>query len=222
MELFDEIHSASVHFSSGKPLLRPKMERISNKIRATDVSLLGLFIISPSVMKDRKTVVSIPLQYDSEYEEILNYEIIPHFENTLLAKYPDFQEYVLMNLRESSGILFRKMAGNHEIITSVGTLYETDSKQTAIENHHAFNVKEYLVKLDFIHPIFSDEFNKIWTFLSKTYLLYQEAYVLLPDNWAFNELFKERLLIKQLASVCKEMRVTVNTDNNQIASISVC
>ncbi|WP_428912134.1 hypothetical protein [Niallia sp. Krafla_26] len=84
-----------------------------------------------------------------------------------------------------------------------------------------FTSKEYRVNLDFVRKTTNHDILSMWDFFEHTFVQAYGGMAILPSGWLFDESFKERVAIQSFASVCNEMTVTVNSDNNMITSVLI-
>lgn len=210
MSLFKELTMDEFQQKGTKPLLKiTGVTTTRSKITVTNpliFSTLSEFFLLPHVISEANTT-SVPL-YNLKVREDAMSHLSPHFEEVIDIKQDDGEGYLSMRfIKESSKseMLFRLK--NNKITPFVSDLYGTEK----IEQESPFN-KVYSVDIAHISAKSDDEFNFVWEFLRDTYIKNQGFISLSPNNWVFEESFKEKLFVRLIASVCDEMTILVSKD----------
>ena len=58
----------------------------------------------------------------------------------------------------------------------------------------------------------------MWDFFEHTFVQGNGGMAIIPSGWSFDESFIDRVAVQNFASVCNEMMITVNSENNFIIS----
>lgn len=220
MRLFNELSWEQFQDSGGPRRLdnanneRPRIENIApiDTSKQTLTSLVQFFL-APFLMSDPNVILHLPTCEPATYKKILD-EIAPHFAQVRKVSWNDQIQVMLQSLKESSKAEFLRLLSNNEVNPIVHDLYK--GKYTPHPSD--FKTKFYQVNIENIPQSLDHEITQMWDFFL-SFIKCNGDFVLLPNDWVFNEAFKDKEAVKAFAGVCNSMRVIVNEGNNKITSI---
>ncbi|MFD2702632.1 hypothetical protein ACFSVM_19450 [Paenibacillus shunpengii] len=200
---------------------RSEIVNLENEPSKT-LSLLGLFFIAPFVLSYSNSVISIPIRTQIDYESMVN-EISGHFNivNKLTKTDSKIININIKKLRVSSRELFIKSMLNNEVPKFITDIYGEDYEEKKFTNYHPITTKKYEIDLGQVEKSPDEEFLHIWRYISSTYLAEEPYFMFTPNNWDGGENLKDRLTIKNLASVCNKIWVNIDTATNRIITVAV-
>lgn len=208
-----------------KPLENPTIENLifMEKEGGSTFSILSQFFVAPFIYLDKNGMHSIFFSDKLSYDTISK-DIAYHFNTIQLINWGEYVEITLRSLKDESKKTFERMLNKGEISSFIIDFFKTEPAiitQPDNINTIAEKYKEFEVNLDLIDPIKDDEIGIIWEFISSTYINARGEYTFLPQNWIFNDNFKDLISIKAFASFCSSMYVTVDCRTNLILAVSM-
>lgn len=182
-----------------------------------EISSIAQYLLAPFILVSSNGMFEIPIE-DDKTLEIVIHEIAPHFNKVVKITTDEKQVVIrLQNVRESSKIYFLNLRENRKVNAIVNDIYSNGTSNWG----EIFTPKEYRVNLDLIRKTTNHDILSMWDFFEHTFVQAYGGMSILPNGWSFNESFKDRIAVQSFASVCNEMTVTVNSENNIITSILI-
>jgi hypothetical protein len=181
-----------------------------------NISSLTQYFLAPFILVDSNGILDIPV-FDNDIQNIVLKEIAPHFSRVTKVTINNNVNIRVQKIKESSKIRFLNQVNNRSINAIVNDIYLQES--TRWEGN--FTIREYKVNLEAVKKLSDNDILPLWDFFYRTFVRAQENMVILPNGWAFNESFKDRIAVQSFASVCHSMTVIVNQENNLITSILI-
>jgi hypothetical protein len=180
------------------------------------ISSLTQYFLAPFILVDSNGILDIPV-FDNDIQDIVLKDIAPHFNRVTKVKTKNQVILRVQNVRESSQIQFLNQIKNGRINEIVNEIY---SKGTTGWGGH-FTIKEYKVNLEAVKKSIDNDILPMWNFFERSFVQAYRNLVILPNGWAFDESFKDRITVQSFAGVCNSMTVIVNQENNMITSILI-
>ncbi|MCP3773539.1 hypothetical protein NLX71_09470 [Paenibacillus sp. MZ04-78.2] len=222
MNLFDEIFQkdkeeiCSINFISEQH--RPIFEEVTNiNLADQQLSSIAQFFIAPFIYINPNGVLHIPIGKEFIYEKLIE-EVAPHFERIRKVTSGEQVQVMLENVKETSKENFLSVFNTGNINAIALDLYANGSASLETGSH---TIKEYKVNLEAVTRTLGHDIVSIWNFFKHSFVQINGQLVLMPNNWNFDESFKDRITVQAFSSVCSSMTILVNTDNNLITSIFI-
>lgn len=182
-----------------------------------EISSIAQYLLAPFILVSSNGMLDIPIVDDRTLDKVIN-EIAPHFNKVVKITTNERQVVIrLQNVRESSKIHFINLKENRKINAIVNDIYSEGTSSWG----ETFTAKEYRVNLELVRKTANHDILSMWDFFEHTFKQAYGGMPILPSGWSFDESFKDRKAVQSFASVCNEMTVTVNSENNFITSILI-
>lgn len=204
------------------PLRNPEIESLTLKAKegVSPFSILSQFFVAPFIYFDKNGMHSIFFSDKLSYNVILK-EIACHFNKIQLINWGEYAEITFRSLKDESKKIFEILLKEGEISSYITDFFKTEPAIITQPNNINMVTKQYEVNLDLINPIESNEIGEIWEFITRTYIKVRGEYTFLPQNWVFNDRFKDLTSIKAFANFCSFMYITVDCRTNLILAVSM-
>ncbi len=180
------------------------------------ISSLAQYFIAPFILVGSNGILDIPV-FDNDIQDIVFKEIAPHFSRVTKVTTNNNVMIRVQKIKHSSKIRFMNQLKDRSINSIVNDIYS----QEATRWEENFTIREFKVNLEAVKKSRHNDILPMWNFFERTFVRAYENMVILPNRWAFNESFKDRIAVQSFASVCNSMTVIVNQDNNLITSILI-
>ncbi|UJF35542.1 hypothetical protein [Paenibacillus hexagrammi] len=200
MKLFEEIdptQSDDEDSNSKKTIhinqARPQFENVVvNKSANQQLSSLAQFFIAPNILVDSNAIWHIPVSEEVIYNQVTK-EIAPHFEKTSKVTNGNQVQIMLQNISESSRIMFMDLFSSNKINPIVLDLYSQATTSKQIMNNR---VKSYKVNLQEVPRLIEHDIVHMWNFFESTFIKNGEYLIMMPNNWKFDDAFRERISVQ--------------------------
>lgn len=224
MELFEEI---VINVIGQDPIIKirennehPKVEYEKVDIdepSGQEISSIAQYLLAPFLLVSSNGMLDIPIVDDKTLDIVIK-DIAPHFDKVIKTTTNEkLTDIRLQNIRESSKIHFMNLKEHRKINAIVNDIYSEGTSNWG----ETFTPKEYRVNLDLIKKTTNHDIVSMWDFFEHTFVQAYGGMAIIPSGWSFDESFKDRVAVQSFASVCNEMTVTVNSENNFITSIFI-
>lgn len=198
----------------------PKVEYERLDIEAPfgkQISSIAQFFLAPFILVSSNGMLDIPI-VDDKILDIAIKEIAPHFNKVVKITTNEKQVVIrLQDVRESSKIHFMNLKENRKVNAIVNDIYSEGTSNWG----ETFTPKEFKVNLDLVRKTANHGILSMWDFFEHTFVQANGGMAIIPSGWSFDESFKDRVAVQTFASVCNEMMITVNSENNFITSILI-
>ncbi|MGJ7919281.1 hypothetical protein [Neobacillus sp. LXY-4] len=182
-----------------------------------EIPSISQYLLAPFILVSSNGMLEIPID-DDKTLDIATKEIAPHFNKVVKITTDEKQVGIrLQNVRESSKIHFMNLKENRKVNAIVNDIYSEGTSSWG----ETFAAKEFRVNLDLVRKTTNHDILSMWDFFEHTFVQAYGGMAIIPSGWSFDESFKERVAVQSFASVCNEMIVTVNSENNMITSVLI-
>lgn len=205
---------------SNKPIVTPKVvyEKLEvDEPSGKEISSIAQYVLAPFILVSSNGMFDIPIVDDKTLDIVMK-DIAPHFNKVVKITTNEKQVDIrLQNVRENSNIHFINLKENRKVNAIVNDIYS----EGTLNRGETFTRKEYRVTLELVRKTASHDILSMWDFFEHTFVQTYGGMAIIPSGWSFDESFKHRVAVQSFASVCNEMTVTVNSENNSITSILI-
>lgn len=178
------------------------------------ISSIAQFFLAPFILVSSNGMLDIPI-VDDKILDITIKEIAPHFNKVERITTNEKQVVIrLQNVKESSKIHFINLKENRKVNAIVNDIYSEGTSSWG----ETFTPKEFKVNLDLVSKTANHDILSMWDFFEHTFVQGNGGMAIIPSGWSFDESFIDRVAVQNFASVCNEMMITVNSENNFIIS----
>ena len=181
------------------------------------ISSIAQYYLAPFILVSSNGMLDIPIVDDKTLDIVIK-DIAPHFNKVVkITTNEKLTDIRLQNVRESSKIHFMNLKENRKVNAIVNDIYSEGTSSWG----ETFTPKEFRVNLDLVRKTANHDILSMWDFFEHTFVQTYGGMAIIPSGWSFDESFKDRVAVQSFASVCNEMMITVNSENNFITSILI-
>jgi len=222
--LFEEIvtddieHNAIIEIRENNEQPKVEYERLDiEEPFEQQISSIAQYFLAPFILVSSNGMLDIPIGDDKTLDIVIK-EIAPHFNKVVKITTNEKQVDIrLQNARESSKIHFMNLKENRKVNAIVNDIYSEGTSSWG----ETFTPKEFRVNLALVRKTDNHDILSMWDFFEHTFVQASGGMAIIPSGWSFDESFKDRIAVQTFASVCNEMMITVNSENNFITSILI-
>ena len=181
------------------------------------ISSIAQYYLAPFILVSSNGILDIPIVDDKTLDIVIK-DIAPHFNKVVkITTNEKLTDIRLQNVRESSKIHFMNLKESRKINAIVNDIYSEGTSHWG----ETFTPKEYRVTLELVRKTANHDILSMWDFFKHTFVQSYGGMAIIPSGWSFDESFKDRVAVQSFASVCNEMTITINSENNFITSILI-
>lgn len=182
------------------------------------ISFIAQFFLAPLIY-DKNSLLSIPLT-NEQIKNISIDDLSPHFRQVKIIKNQEIDWKInLQDLKRESYLMYTQLTRDDLIHPIIKDLF---FKTYGFENQNITNPSNFFkIKKNGVKSVPNSQFSKIWEFISKSFFITDDTFVLSPTNWYLSNSLLDSPAIQYFNSTNKNIFIKISSDNNLIQKIII-
>ncbi|MNW28062.1 hypothetical protein D3C74_48730 [compost metagenome] len=192
------------------------INRISLTESINEISFVAQYYCLSALTMGKNAFLQIPIHSNECYDVVMR-QIVPHFNDVRIITYSKIvTEVNLMSIKESTVNIINRLVIDNDINPVVYEMFGDHFNDNNLPKEIS-NLSWFTVDLEKINRLDADtKLTNFAIFLQKTHLVNGYSFAVHVSEWVFNETLKDRLALRFLCTLCKEIQFAVDNYNKVV------